>query len=68
MRELRIDRAAGLLRDTDAPLAQIAHEVGYSTDHALSKAFAGARGSAPGAYRRHLRDRLGGELPGVVSA
>ena len=40
------DRAAGLLRDTDTPLAQIAQEVGYSTDHALSKAFAGARGRA----------------------
>ncbi|MEN3283295.1 MAG: hypothetical protein V7607_4435 [Solirubrobacteraceae bacterium] len=55
LRELRVDRAAGLLRDTDTPLAQIACEVGYSTDHALSTAFAGARGHPPGAYRRQLR-------------
>jgi AraC-like DNA-binding protein len=63
LRELRIDRAAGLLRDTDTPLAQIAHEVGYSTDHALSKAFAGARGRAPGAYRRHLRGDAVASVP-----
>ncbi len=49
---LRVDRAAQLLRDTDDTILQVALAVGYATEHALSKAFARRYGSAPGRYRR----------------
>jgi AraC-like DNA-binding protein len=52
---LRVDRAGQLLRDTDDPLLHIAHAVGYSTEQALSKAFARSYGVAPGRYRAEQR-------------
>jgi AraC family transcriptional regulator, alkane utilization regulator len=48
----RMQKAAGLLRQSSATLADIAERVGYDSEAAFSKAFKRAVGSAPGAYRR----------------
>ena len=48
----RMFRAGILLRQTDRPLADIAQQVGYESDAALSKAFHRVVGVAPGAFRR----------------
>jgi AraC-like DNA-binding protein len=47
-----MQKAAGLLRQSSATLADIAERVGYDSEAAFSKAFKRAVGSAPGAYRR----------------
>jgi AraC family transcriptional regulator, alkane utilization regulator len=48
----RMQKAAGLLRQSSATLADIAERVGYDSEAAFSKAFKRAVGTAPGAYRR----------------
>jgi len=48
----RMQKAAGLLRQSSSTLADIAERVGYDSEAAFSKAFKRAVGSAPGAYRR----------------
>jgi AraC-like DNA-binding protein len=48
----RMQLAASLLRSTDAPLAQIAEQVGYGSETALSHAFKRWLGVAPSPYRR----------------
>lgn len=55
----RLERAAGLLRETDAPLATIARQVGYSTEFAFSAAFRRAHGMPPGSFRRMPRPAMG---------
>ncbi|MEO3789648.1 helix-turn-helix domain-containing protein [Nonomuraea sp. B10E15] len=45
-------RAAILLRESDAPLAAIARQVGYSTEFAFSAAFRREYGMSPGGFRR----------------
>lgn len=55
LRRLRIDRAASLLATTDAPIKVIAARVGYASEPAFTRAFVRARGTAPVAYRRALR-------------
>jgi AraC-like DNA-binding protein len=53
--------AANLLSRSNAPLASIAHDVGYQTDTAFSRAFRRAYGSPPAAWRRSqlTRDHAG---------
>jgi AraC-like DNA-binding protein len=51
----RLDKAVSLLRETDAPLAAIARQTGYSTEFALAAAFRREHGMAPGAFRRTHR-------------
>ncbi|WP_328432006.1 AraC family transcriptional regulator [Streptomyces sp. NBC_00453] len=51
----RLTRTATLLRDTDAPLASVAREVGYSSPYALSHAFSREFGVTPGKYRAGVR-------------
>src|SRR5688572_2954502 len=58
----RMQKAAGLLRQSSATLADIAQRVGYDSEAAFSKAFKRAVGSAPGAYRRAAR------VPGLSAA
>ncbi len=53
----RMQRAAALLRDGQASIAQVAEAVGYESEAAFSKAFKRAMGVAPGAYRRATRPR-----------
>ncbi|MFJ3667339.1 helix-turn-helix domain-containing protein [Streptomyces sp. NPDC090106] len=48
----RLSLGARLLRETDATLASIAREVGYSTEFAFSGAFTRAYGTPPGRFRR----------------
>jgi AraC-like DNA-binding protein len=48
----RLDRGARLLRETDAPLATIARQVGYSTEFAFSGAFRREYGVSPSRFRR----------------
>jgi AraC-like DNA-binding protein len=52
----RMFRAGVLLRSTERSLASIAHEVGYESDAALSKAFSRVIGIAPGAFRKQKSD------------
>lgn len=49
--ELRLARAARLLRSTDATLSDVARSVGYGSEDALSRAFKGRFGEAPSGYR-----------------
>jgi len=51
----RMQRAAALLRDGKATLADIADRVGYESEAAFSKAFKRWVGAAPGAYRKAAR-------------
>jgi AraC-like DNA-binding protein len=47
----RLGRAARLLRETDASLANIAPQVGYSTEFSFSAAFRREYGVSPGRFR-----------------
>jgi AraC-like DNA-binding protein len=47
----RLGRGARLLRETDASLATIARQIGYSTEFAFSSAFRREYGVAPGKFR-----------------
>jgi AraC-like DNA-binding protein len=48
----RLGRGARLLRESDAPLAAIARQVGYSTEFAFAGAFRREYGVSPGRFRR----------------
>lgn len=52
---LRLDRAAGLLRETDQAVGSIAGMVGYTSEYAFNRAFARSRGLSPGRYRAEIR-------------
>jgi len=47
----RMTVAAALLRDTSAPLSQVADRVGYDSEFAFARAFRRAHGVPPGRYR-----------------
>jgi AraC-like DNA-binding protein len=51
----RMQVAAGLLRDSNAKLIEVALDVGYESEAAFSRAFKRAVGVAPGAWRRGER-------------
>jgi AraC family transcriptional regulator len=48
----RIERAKRLLRETEVPVAVLAHEVGFASQSHLATAFKRAVGVTPGEYRR----------------
>lgn len=48
----RLQVAARELRETTAPVAAIAHRVGYASEYSFNRAFARAHGQPPGRYRR----------------
>jgi transcriptional regulator GlxA family with amidase domain len=50
--ELRMRRAAELLRSSDQGLAAIAAEIGYGSEFAFGRAFKRWSGVAPGGYRK----------------
>jgi AraC-like DNA-binding protein len=54
--EVRLRRAARLLRSSDATLAEVARSVGYGSEDALSRAFKGRFGEAPSAFRSRRRN------------
>jgi AraC-like DNA-binding protein len=49
--ELRLTRAARLLRSTDATVADVARSVGYGSEEAMSRAFKGRFEVAPSVFR-----------------
>jgi transcriptional regulator GlxA family with amidase domain len=57
----RLTRGARLLRETRAPLAVIARQVGYSSEYAFGNAFRRKFGVAPGRFR----DRLNSPSPSL---
>jgi AraC-like DNA-binding protein len=48
----RMQKATGLLKDSDKKLFEVAKSVGYDSDAAFSKAFKRTFGVAPKEYRR----------------
>jgi len=48
----RMDRAAGLLRASDASVAEVAERVGYDSEIGFGRAFKRHTGISPAAYRR----------------
>lgn len=52
VREIRLQQAVGLLRNTDWSLERIANAVGYQSVYAFSNAFLRQYGVRPGAFRR----------------
>jgi AraC-like DNA-binding protein len=55
IQKLRIDEAARLLDETDRPLAQIAADVGYCDQSALTRRFRSIVGLTPGQFRQRPR-------------
>jgi transcriptional regulator GlxA family with amidase domain len=54
----RVQKAAWLLRSSDAKLSEIAGRIGYESEIALSRAFNRFMGLPPGKYRQaHNKDR-----------
>ncbi|WP_033339764.1 AraC family transcriptional regulator [Catenuloplanes japonicus] len=56
----RLDRAARLLRETEAPLSSIARQVGYATEFSFAGAFRREYGVAPGRFRAAARSGSSG--------
>jgi hypothetical protein len=50
---LRIERAKELLRSSTLPLKEIAHELGYSRQHDLTRAFRKHCGMSPSQWKLH---------------
>ncbi|MEU9984104.1 helix-turn-helix transcriptional regulator [Streptomyces sp. NPDC050856] len=48
----RLSTASRLLRETGAPLAAVARQVGYASEFAFAHAFKREFGTAPGAFRK----------------
>lgn len=61
--ELRLSRAARLLRASDATVADIARSVGYGSEASLSRAFKGRFGEAPSVFRAARRAGADGSIP-----
>jgi len=51
----RIQVAAQQLRNSDAPLARIAEQVGYESESAFNRAFKQGFGTPPATWRKHAR-------------
>ena len=51
---LRIEKAEGLLRDTDLPVSEIAEKVGYSDTSSFIRVFKRLVSLTPGAYRDNM--------------
>ena len=57
----RMQVAAGLLRDTNAKLLEVAQDVGYESEAAFSRAFKRVAGLSPGAWRKGKRAQVAAE-------
>ncbi len=53
--EVRRERAMDLLRRTERPIKQVAHEAGFGNDKSFIRAFRGWTGLSPAEYRRQSR-------------
>jgi AraC-like DNA-binding protein len=56
IRNLRLDRAASLLRDSDEQVSTVAYAVGYRRLSAFTRSFTAHFGCAPSLYRRSARE------------
>lgn len=52
--EVRLERASHLLRESTAPLAQIAEALGYADEKSFRRAFKRVAGATPGEFRARL--------------
>ena len=57
-RQKRMEKAAGLLEDTDLKVIEIANAVGYENQGKFARVFAKKYGAAPLEYRRIKRGNL----------
>lgn len=55
LHELRLERAAELLRHTDRPTPRIAQDLGYASQTHFTRVFVAATGRTPDAYRQQMR-------------
>jgi len=55
LRELRLSRAAMLLRTHDYPVGEVAHLVGFESEYHFNRAFSRRYGEAPGRWRHEAR-------------
>ncbi|MEC0091622.1 AraC family transcriptional regulator [Paenibacillus macquariensis] len=68
LNELRIERSKEWLRNTDAPLREIAHLVGFQDEYYFNRRFRQMTGQAPRQYSKstlglvHVRDWLGNSV------
>ena len=51
LRDVRLQRAASMLRTTDAPVAAVAHRVGFASRSHFSRAFSDHFGVPPSDFR-----------------
>jgi AraC-like DNA-binding protein len=58
LRDLRLRKAAVLLRDTDTPVKRIAHLVGFSSRTAFSRLFEQRIGESPQQFRKTQKEKL----------
>ncbi len=58
VRRLRLERAARVIRASDARLLDVALEAGYDSHEAFTRAFAERFGTTPSAFRARPSDRL----------
>lgn len=58
LKTIRLDRAARLLTSTDLPVKGIARQVGYISRSSFTRAFVGAHGLGPAAFRAAARSPL----------
>lgn len=65
---LRIARVGELLRVTDRTLSELAYEVGYANEFALSRAFRRLLGEPPATYRRRVRSARAPRPPICLAA
>ena len=55
LRQLRLEQAMNMLRDTDASVVSVAVALGYSSQTAFTAAFHKLTGETPSDWRRHVR-------------
>lgn len=55
LRQQQLERAMNMLRDTDAPIAVVAAQLGYSSQTAFTAAFRRLTGETPSNWRRRTR-------------
>ncbi|MDQ6419529.1 AraC family transcriptional regulator [Paenibacillus sp. LHD-117] len=55
---VRMDKAAKLLGESTASIAEIAYSLGYANPFAFTRAFAAHNGMPPSEYRRRLRQQM----------
>lgn len=57
LRDFRLERARGLLRDTERSVTEISLACGFSSSQYFSRVFRQETGMAPSAWREHAEDR-----------